>query len=257
MNNVLDHNLSHRYKISIVTVSLNADKTIEKTIKSVTNQSYKNIEYIIIDGGSNDSTLEIINKYGDKIDYWVSEPDYGLYHAMNKGIEKATGDIVGLINADDYYFDGVFENVIKAFEGKSLDNYIFYGDMVHNGEIVHGWREKKLRIGAFSNHPTMFCPKKIYNKIGVYKLWYKILADYDFMYRAYHLFNIKPLYYAETISYFRVGGLASNNIFRSLTEEMLIKIENGEKIYLSFSIYLLKLLKFSLSIIRSKVGIYF
>jgi glycosyltransferase involved in cell wall biosynthesis len=257
MNNVLDPNLSHIYKISIITVCLNADKTIEETINSVINQSYNNVEFIIIDGGSTDSTLEIINKYEDKIDYWVSEPDYGLYHAMNKGIEKATGDIVGLINADDHYFDGVFDYVIKAFEGKSLDKYIFYGDMVHNGKVVTGWREKQLRIGAFSNHPTMFCPKNIYNKIGVYKLWYKILADYDFMYRAYHLFKIKPIYCAEPISYFRVGGLASNNIFRSLTEEMLIKIENEEKIYLSFSIYLLKLIKFSLSKIISKVANYF
>lgn len=234
------------YKISIVTICFNAAKTIEETINSVINQSYENVEYIIIDGGSTDGTLDIIKKHEDRISYWVSEPDYGLYHAMNKGIEKATGDIVGLINADDYYYEGVFLDVVEAFDRKNLEDHIFFGDMVHDGKIVKGWRQDNVKIGAFGAHPSMFCPKKVYDRIGVYKLWYKILADYDFMYRAYHIYNIKPIYLPKETAFFRVGGLASNNIFRSFTEEMLIKIENGEKIYKSFSIYLLKLLKFYL-----------
>ena len=233
-------------KISIVTICFNAAQTIEETINSVINQSYKNIEYIIIDGGSTDGTIDIIKKYEDKIIYWVSEPDYGLYHAMNKGIEKATGDIVGLINADDYYFEDAFLNVIKAYEKKSLDEYVFFGDMMHGNTLVKGWRPKALKIGAFGAHPSMFVPKKIYDRIGFYKLQYKILSDYDFMYRAFLVYKIKPIYLSVKTAFFRPGGLASQNIFRSYTEEMMIKVDNGEKIYKAFFIYILKLVKFNI-----------
>lgn len=237
-------------KISIITIVYNAVQTIEETINSVINQAYEDVEYIIIDGGSTDGTLDIIKRYEDKISYWISESDYGLYHAMNKGIEKATGDIIGMINADDYYFENIFLDVVKAFDGKNLEEYIFFGDMFHDEEVVKGWRQNNVKIGAFGAHPSMFCPKKVYEKIGKYRLWYKILADYDFMYRAYHIYNIKPIYLPKKTTFFRVGGLASNNIFRSFTEEMLIKIENGEKIYKAFSIYILKLLKFSIKNLR-------
>lgn len=231
-------------KISIITIVYNAVQTIEETINSVINQPCEDIEYIIIDGGSTDGTLDIIKKYENQISYWVSEPDYGLYHAMNKGIEKATGDIIGMINADDYYFENIFLDVLKAFDGKNLEEYIFFGDMVHDGAIIKGWRQDNVNIGAFGAHPPMFCPKNVYDKIGKYRLWYKILADYDFMYRAYHVYNIKPIYLPKKTAFFRVGGLASNNIFRSFTEEMLIKIENGEKTGKAFFIYILKLLRF-------------
>jgi len=233
-------------KLSIITISFNSAKTIEETINSVLNQPYKNFEYIIIDGGSTDGTLEIIEKYKDKIAYFVSEKDYGLYHAMNKGIEKATGDIIGMINSDDYYLDGAFEKVVRAFEGKNLEECILFGDMLHGERLVAGWRPESLKIGAFGAHPSMFVPRKVYEKIGTYKLQYKILADYDFMYRAFNKYqDIKPIYLQEPIAFFRPGGLASQNIFRSYTEEMLIKVDNGEKIYKAFLIYLLKLIKFS------------
>lgn len=230
-------------KISIITVCFNAAQTIEETIQSVLNQSYKNFEYIIIDGGSTDGTLEIIKTYQDRLAYFVSEKDYGLYHAMNKGIEKSTGDIVGIINADDYYLDGAFEKVIQAFEGKELKKYIFWGDISYKDSVVKGWREENLKIGAFAPHPSMFCPKKVYEKIGTYKLWYKILADYDFMYRAIHKHKIQPIYVPEPIAFFRDGGVASQNIFRALTEEMLVKAEYGESLHKAVGVYLLKLIK--------------
>lgn len=238
--------IGKKYKISIITIVYNAAQTIEETINSVINQSYKNIEYIIIDGGSTDGTIDIIKKYEDKIAYWVSEKDYGLYHAMNKGIEKATGDIIGLINADDYYYDNAFENVITAYENKSLDEFIFFGDMMHGETLVKGWRPEAFNISAFGTHPSMFVPKKIYYRIGLYKLQYKILSDYDFMYRAFHVYKIKPIYIPIKTAFFRPGGLASQNIFRSYTEEMMIKVDNGEKIYKAFFIYLLKLVKFNI-----------
>jgi len=235
-----------KYKISIITVCFNAAETIEETILSVINQQYENKEYIVIDGNSTDGTIDIIKKYEDKIAYWISEPDYGLYHAMDKGIEKSTGDIIGIINADDYYYEGSFENVVKAYESKSLDEYIFFGDMQHGDTLVKGWRPKAIKISAFGAHPSMFVPKVIYDKIGAYRLQYKILSDYDFMYRAFNVFNLKPIYLPKRVAFFRPGGLASQNIFRSYTEEMLIKVDNGEKIYKAVSIYLLKLLKFTI-----------
>jgi len=230
-------------KISIITVCFNVVETIEETIKSVISQSYRNIEYIIIDGGSTDGTLEIIDRYKEKISYFVSEPDYGLYHAMDKGIEKATGDIIGIINADDWYYEGAFQKVIESYKNRALEDSIFFGDMMHGETLVRGWRPEAIKMSAFGAHPSMFVPKKVYEKIGVYKLQYKILADYDFMYRAFNCKNIEPIYLAEPIAFFRPGGLASQNIFRSYTEEMLIKVENGEKIYKAFGIYILKLMK--------------
>lgn len=231
--------------VSIITVSYNAASTIEETILSVIHQDYDNIEYIIIDGGSTDGTLDIIRKYEDKIAYWVSEKDYGLYHAMNKGIEYANGEIIGMINADDYYYDGAVSKMVHSFEDKTLNRYIFFGDMQYGDILVPGWRPKAIKRSAFGTHPSMFVPREVYDVVGVYKLQYKILSDYDFMYRAFNVYNIQPLYLDERIAFFRPGGLSSNNVFRAYTEEMLIKLENGEKFYKAFGLYVLKLLKFS------------
>jgi glycosyltransferase involved in cell wall biosynthesis len=231
--------------VSIITVVYNGEKYLEETIQSVINQTYDNVEYIIIDGGSTDSTIDIIKKYEDKLDYWISEKDYGLYHAMNKGIEHANGKIIGMINADDYYYTGAISKVIKVFEDKDLHQHIFFGDMQYGDILVPGWRPKAIKRSAFGTHPSMFVPREVYNSVGVYKLQYKILSDYDFMYRAFNVHKIFPLYLDERIAFFRPGGLSSNNIFRAYTEEMLIKLENGEKFYKSFGLYLLKLLKFS------------
>ncbi|MDC1066126.1 glycosyltransferase family 2 protein [Candidatus Pseudothioglobus singularis] len=230
--------------ISIITVVLNGGKTIEKTIQSVIEQPYKEIQYIIIDGGSSDNTIEIINKYKDRIDTFVSEPDYGLYHAMNKGIDLAKGEVVGMINADDYYYPDIFREVVDSFSNSNLESSIFFGDMYHDGKTVPGWRPNSLKIGAFGAHPSMFVPLVVYKKIGAYKLQYKILSDYDFMYRAFNVYKIKPIYLPKLVAFFNTGGLASKNIFRSYTEEMLIKVDNGQNVGKAFLVYLLKLCKF-------------
>ncbi len=174
---------TNKLLVSIITVSYNAAATIEETILSVINQDYDNIEYIIIDGGSTDGTLDIIRKYEDKIAYCVSEKDYGLYHAMNKGIEYANGEIIGMINADDYYYDGAVSKMVHAFKDKTLNQYVFFGDMQYGNILVPGWRPKAIKRSAFGTHPSMFVPRAVYAAVGVYKLQYKILSDYDFMYR--------------------------------------------------------------------------
>ncbi|KYJ86920.1 glycosyltransferase family 2 protein [Sulfurovum riftiae] len=233
-------------KISIITVAYNAVDTIEETIQSVVSQSYDNVEYIIIDGGSTDGTLDIIKKYEDKIDYWVSERDYGLYHAMNKGLERATGDIIGMINADDYYYDSAFQTVAAHYLPECYDTHIFTADIYHGDERVSGWREENRFNGAFTPHPSMFVSKKIYERIGFYALQYKIASDYDFMYRAFNVHHLEPLYVSEPIAFFRPGGLAAQSRFRAYTEEMLVKVENGQRISKAFPVYLLKLAKFGM-----------
>ncbi|MHB9138930.1 MAG: glycosyltransferase family 2 protein [Victivallaceae bacterium] len=235
--------MNKKLKLSIITVTLNSEKHLEETIKSVLAQNYKHFEYIIIDGGSTDGTLDIIRKYEKNLAYWISEPDKGMYDAMNKGIARASGDIVGIINSDDYYFPGAFSKVTEAFVDESLDQYIFWGDIMQGDELVLGWRPWNLKRGAFAPHPSMFCPKKIYDRIGTYSLDYKVLGDYDFMYRAIHKYGIRPLYLHEPIAFFRLGGLASQNILTALKEELRVKLKYGQSFGIAYSMFLLKIIK--------------
>ena len=168
--------------ISIITVSFNAVKTIEETILSVLNQTYHNIEYIIIDGGSTDGTIDIINKYQDRISYWVSEPDEGIYDAMNKGIAKANGELVGIINADDCYHLNTVEEIVKNYTSNEIT--IFYGNLYWEGLNKLYIPPKKiilhtLYIGMIIPHPTMFVPREIYKQNGFFHTEYKICSDYD------------------------------------------------------------------------------
>lgn len=244
--------MSSRLKLSIITVTLNSARHLEDTIKSVLSQNYKHFEYIIIDGGSTDGTLDIIRKYEQQLAYWVSEPDRGMYDAMNKGIARATGDIVGIINSDDYYFPGAFSKVTDAFIDESLDQYIFWGDIIQGDELVLGWRPWNLKRGAFAPHPSMFCPKKIYDRIGTYSLDYKVLGDYDFMYRAIHKYGVKPLYLHEPIAFFRLGGLASQNILTALKDELKVKLKYDQSFSVAYPVFLLKIIKNLPKIIRNR-----
>lgn len=176
-------------KVSVITVVYNAKTTIEQTINSVLLQSYKNIEYIIIDGGSTDGTLDIIAKYRDKLAYFVSEPDGGIYDAMNKGIQKTTGDIIGLLNADDLYEPCAIENVVKKYE--CSNSQIIVGKTW----VVDKEGNKKLRRNdSFDNlwrrmcacHQAVFIAKSAYNTFGLYDTQYKITADYELLLRMYH-----------------------------------------------------------------------
>jgi glycosyltransferase involved in cell wall biosynthesis len=156
-------------KVSIITVCYNSEKTIEDTIKSVINQSYPNIEYIVIDGVSNDNTLAIISKYKDKITKIVSEKDKGIYDAINKGIRLATGDIIANLNSDDFYIDNnVIADVVATFENEKTDTLyadLYYVDAVDTNKIVRYWKSKQYKEGLFLKgwmppHPTFFVKKK-------------------------------------------------------------------------------------------------
>ena len=185
--------------VTIVTVVLNGEKYLEETIQSVINQTYDNIEYIIIDGGSTDGTLEIIHKYEAVIDYWVSEPDGGIYDAMNKGIQLATGELIGLINSDDWYLSNAVSTVAdkytKEFQNERviISGGIFWIDS--EGKIMFPVpRSEKFLVERINwemplNHPATFVASDVYAILGLFNLKYQIGADYDFIHKAYWLFS--------------------------------------------------------------------
>lgn len=196
-------------KISIITVSLNAAETIEKTILSVLNQTYEDVEYIIIDGGSKDGTVDVIRKYADRLSYWVSEPDEGIYYAMNKGIQKSSGDIIGIINSDDWYEDNIFERIVTTFETGSCD--AVYGNMmVHESNGTKYLFEKRTIDTIWYRmipHPTLFLKKDCYDKYGLFDTKYKIVADYELALRMY-VSSVRFLRIDDTIAHFSMGGLS-------------------------------------------------
>ena len=203
-------------KVSIITVCYNSESTIKDTIESVINQDYPDIEYIVIDGQSNDLTNEIIDDYKDKISYYHSEPDNGIYDAMNKGINAATGDLIGILNSDDIY---VNNQVISKIVDRLGNNDGIYADLVyvdHNNlnKVKRVWKSGKYNEGAFKwgwmpPHPTFFIKKECYDMHGKYNLIMKSAADYEFMLRVIHKHKIKLSYLSEVIIKMRIGGISN------------------------------------------------
>ena len=176
--------MKKNFKISVITVTKNSEKFLEENINSLKNQTYKNFEHIIIDGNSTDRTVEIIKKNEDKIDYWVSEPDEGLYDAMNKGIKVCTGDIIGILNSDDIYFSEALKFVNQYFtEQENLD---FLFGTVEKHKLMYGYYPEKIKwtFGFYTTHSVGFFIKKSSQmKIGFYDTRYKYSADYDLFYK--------------------------------------------------------------------------
>lgn len=177
-------------KISIITVCYNSEPTIERAIKSVMQQDYPDVEYIVIDGGSTDGTVDIIKKYAMNIPYWVSEADQGIYDAMNKGIGRATGDVVAFLNSDDWYPENTLSEVARQFMTDEMQ--ILCGEMyIHqNGQITR-WHVKKekmerqLRFRMGFSHPAMFVKRHLFEQYGKFDTQYQIAADYDWLLRMY------------------------------------------------------------------------
>lgn len=207
-------------KISIITVAYNSDKTIEDTIQSVVNQDYADIEYIIVDGGSSDRTLEIVERYGDSISTVVSEKDQGIYDAMNKGVALATGEVIGILNSDDFYSDNhVISGIAKAFTNQTDAVYanLVYVDPVNTDKIVRTWISGEYNPGAFKKgwmppHPTFFVRKINYEKWGAYALNLKSAADYELMLRFIHKHQIRLNYWPQIIVKMRAGGKSNASI---------------------------------------------
>jgi glycosyltransferase involved in cell wall biosynthesis len=202
-------------KVSIITVCYNSAATVEDTIVSVLNQTWSNVEYIVVDGASKDNTLEICNKYKEKISKIVSEPDKGIYDAMNKGIELATGDIIGILNSDDVYASTVvIEDVVKKIletGAKALYADLVYVDRNNLNKIKRYWhsgifKSKKFKWGWMPPHPTVFMKKELYLKYGNFNLGLGSAADYELMLRFFYKHGIVPVYLPKIITKMRTGG---------------------------------------------------
>lgn len=200
--------------ISIITVVYNGAKTLEQTIQSVINQTYNNIEYIIIDGGSTDGTLSIIKKYSNHINHWISEEDAGLYDAMNKGISLASGELIGMINSDDWYNLDTVSTVVSYLKLNS-GNKIFHGDLlIHDNNGKQHLKRfnpslfKMLNYGVTYNHPTFFVSKEIYKKYS-FNINLVSIADVQFILEI--LLNEKDVfvYINKVLANFRKGGISS------------------------------------------------
>ncbi|HBI61545.1 MAG TPA: hypothetical protein DDY31_10100 [Lachnospiraceae bacterium] len=198
-------------KITIVTVCFNSALCIEKAIQSVLQQSYKNIEYIIIDGGSTDGTVEIIKKYSSYITYWISEPDNGIYHAMNKGIKAATGDLIGFLSSNDWYADGAIQAIADKFEESHAD--VIYGDAtIIDGEkvVYQDGSAAKLEDSYYYMpilHPAFFVRTSIQKKYG-FDETYRITADYKFYMQIYRD-GYRFAYTKHNIIHYYLGGASS------------------------------------------------
>lgn len=212
-------------KVSIITATYNSAKTLQDTLDSVLRQDYHDIEHIIIDGDSTDSTIDLIRNYASKTTQhnvkWISEKDQGIYDAMNKGIAMSTGDIVGILNSDDYFTsDDVVSNLMKPFSDPSLD--AVFGDIhfIHDGEPdkVTRYYSSKIfspfwvRFGFMPAHPSLYVRRKVYEKTGLYKLDYKIGADFEMVVRMFCVHKIKSEYLKQDFVTMRNGGASTNGI---------------------------------------------
>jgi len=216
-------------KISIITVSYNSDSTIQKTFDSIREQSYSNIEYIVVDGSSNDNTISILKQNEDIISKWISEQDRGLYDAMNKGISLATGNLIGILNSDDTFHDtNVIEKIADFHKKNSIEASI--GNIIQHDQnqkvkrvySSKNWNPEKLKIGFMPPHPSIFINKSVYDNLGDFSLGFKIGADYEIITRFFLKNNIKWKYSGITTTAMLIGGVSSSGIssYKLITKEI-------------------------------------
>lgn len=214
--------MSNQPLVSIVTIVFNGEQHLEQTILSVLNQTYPHIEYIIIDGGSKDRSVEIIQKYSDRLAYWISEKDKGISDAFNKGIAQATGSIIGLINADDWYEPQSVENMVEAMK----DADIGYGNMQYwkNGvkDMMVEGNHEFLPYEMSVNHPTVFVRTECYRKFGAFRLDYRYAMDYDLMLRLL-LNSCRFVHIPEVVANMRWEGVSDQQWFKACKEVLAIK----------------------------------
>lgn len=241
-------------KISIVTVTYNSAQTISNCLASINNQSYQDLEHIIIDGMSHDNTLEIIKLQPNKIMKLFSEPDKGIYDAMNKGINLCSGGVIGLLNSDDLYVDeNVLGDVMNYFNNDP-DLDILYGNLVYvkkedTDEIVRKWNSKPYYNNFFEEghvppHPTLFLRSRVYKKVGLFDIQYKLAADYEFMLRVLKKHNFKSLYINRLTVKMRLGGATNKSIKNVLNgNKEIIKAWKNNGLKPPFKLMFLRIIK--------------
>lgn len=210
-------------KISIITATYNSARTLRDTIESVLNQTYDNIEYIVVDGGSKDDTLDIIKEYEPKFNgrmRWISEKDNGIYDAMNKGIGLASGEVVGILNSDDFFTSNLsIENIVRGFDS-NID--MVYGDLhfvnpndlnkcirYYSSKI---FKSKLMRFGFMPAHPTCYIRKDIYNRYDLYNTKYKIASDFELLLRYIFIIKIRIKYLPIDLVTMRTGGASTESL---------------------------------------------
>lgn len=216
-------------KVSIITATYNSETTINTCMESVLNQTYNNIEYVIVDGGSTDKTLSQIKEKALKNSeiIYTSEPDKGIYDALNKGVVKATGDIIGFVHSDDFLADNnIIQAIVNSFKTENVDGVygnLHYVALENTDKIIRNWQSqqfypKMLKQGWMPAHPTLYLKKSVYDNHGTFDLSYKIAADYDFILRIFKQSQLKFYFLPKTIVKMRVGG-ASNKSLKNIIQK--------------------------------------
>ncbi len=240
-------------KITIITVVKNSEQTIERCIKSVIDQNYDKIEYIVIDGGSKDKTLNVLDKYKKKIHRLVVEEDNGIWDAMNKGLNLAKGDIIGFLNSDDYYYENSLKIVNDYFNQNNID---FLFGTVEKYKLMHGFNPNIIRwsFGFYTSHSIgFFIKNKKHREVGYYNTKF-LSADLDFFYRMIVKFKLKGISTKknEILGKFSKGGFSSKiNYLTHLKDLNDIRIKNGQNKYFVIFLYILKILKKPIKFLRA------
>lgn len=239
-------------KVSIITISYNSSETIEQTIQSVLSQSYTNIEYIIIDGGSTDGTIDIIQKYAEQITYWISEPDKGISDAFNKGLKIATGEIVGILNSDDFYHTNTVLLVADAFLSNKTIGFVFGNmDFVDSsGRYVFTQIGDANYLNSINYtmpaiaHPTVFVKKSVYLECGFFATHLRTAMDYEFLLRISRR-GKRGHYLDSTLATMRLNGESDENYMNGYKEVCNISIYYGYPIILALARFAFKTIKTS------------
>jgi glycosyltransferase len=237
-------------KISIITVTLNCAKYLEQCINSVLGQDYPDLEYLIIDGGSSDGTIDIIKKYSDKISFWISEPDKGMFDALNKGMRHATGDVIGMLHSDDMFGSkdvlsmiawGFTEKRVDALYGDLL--YVYPDDVNRKYRIWNGreYRRSLFLRGWMPAHPTFYFKRQLLESFGYYRTEYRSSSDYEFMIRYLYKHQVSAYYLPRLIVKMRRGGLSNNDLlFRIRANRMDYKALKDNDVPFAFFVSILK-----------------
>jgi len=245
-------------KISIITITYNSEKTLEETIKSVISQEYDNLEYVIIDGGSRDGTLEIIDKYRDKIAVVVSEPDNGISDAFNKGLKIATGEIIGIINSDDLLMPGALKAINDAYDPE-VD--VYRGEMIYKN-IKTGFKfigkpsmdcsvSNYIRLGVA--HPSTFISKRAYQKVGGYKTHVRYIMDIDMLFRLYNS-GCPFKYVPQKLALFNSGGATDDHLYKKVLERYMVIRDNGGSLLLGLYVAITCFFKDIIKVILDFIG---
>ena len=244
-------------KVSIITVCLNSQKTIRKTIKSVISQSYKNYEYIIIDGGSTDNTIKIINEYKKYISVFISEKDKGIYDAINKGIKKSTGSVVSILNSDDIFCDDKTTQKIISYFKSDLKLDCLIGNTLitknNSKKVIRNYKANSFKkwmlyLGFSPPHPSTFVRKKIYKKFGLYNKKYKIAGDFEFFVRIFLKKKISFKIINKNFVLMKSGGRSSSSLKSNfISSNEIVKSFKDNNLYTN---WLLVILRFPIKLLQ-------